>query len=52
MKLSSKLQSPAALVFEGFLAGAVIFFTLQPLARADAPPPPPPTESVLSDLEA
>lgn len=52
MKFSNKLQSPAALVAQGFLVGALVFFTLQPLSGADTAPPPPAMESVLADIEA
>jgi hypothetical protein len=39
MRLSKTLQSPVALVVQGFVAGGILFFTLQPLqgeARAPA----------------
>ena len=52
MKLSNKLQSPGALVLQGFLVGAVVFFTLQPLSGADTAPPSPGAGSVLSDIQA
>jgi hypothetical protein len=52
MKLSNKLQSPAALVLQGFLVGAAVFFTLQPLSGADTAPPPAAAPSVLSDIQA
>ena len=39
MKLLKKMDSPMALVVQGFVAGAVLFFTLQPLAGADREPP-------------
>ena len=52
MNLFKKLQSPLALAFQGFLAGAILFFTLHPLAPGDQPPPPPTGESVLAGIEA
>lgn len=39
MKLWKKMESPMALIVQGFVAGAVLFFTLQPLASADRAPP-------------
>ena len=52
MKLPKKLQSPVALVLEGFVAGGILFFTLQPLERAQREAPADaPAESVLSTLE-
>jgi hypothetical protein len=52
MKLSKTLQSPVALVVQGFVAGGILFFTLQPIAKADREAPAPAaTESVLSSLE-
>ena len=51
MKLSKKLESPLALIVQGFAAGAILFFTLQPLAGADRQPPSSPSEgSVLETL--
>ena len=48
-----KLQSPVALTFQGFLAGALLFFTTHPLeSTGTAAPPPPAAESILSGLEA
>ncbi len=39
MKLREKLKSPTVLTFQGFLAGAFLFFTVHPLApgQADIP---------------
>ena len=52
MKLSKTLQSPVALIVEGFVAGGILFFTLQPLERAQREAPAPaPAESVLSTLQ-
>jgi hypothetical protein len=52
MKLSKTLQSPVALVVQGFVAGGILFFTLQPIARADREAPAPVAgESVLATLE-
>ena len=51
MKLWNKLQSPGALVIEGFLLGALLFLTLEPLGTADEPVTPAAAESVLSTLE-
>ena len=52
MKLSTKLQSPTLLVLQGFIAGAVVFFTLQPLSGAETPPPTAAAPSVLADIQA
>jgi hypothetical protein len=39
MRLRERLKSPTALAFQGFLAGAFLFFTVHPLAPGqDAPP--------------
>ena len=35
MKIWKKMESPLALIVQGFVAGAVLFVTLQPLAVAD-----------------
>ena len=52
MKLSKKLLSPTALVFQGFVAGGILFHTLQPLALADREAPAPAVgESVLATLQ-
>ena len=52
MKLLKKMDSPMALVVQGFVAGAVLFFTLQPLAGADREPPSAAGEgSVLESLQ-
>jgi len=32
MKLRERLKSPTALAFQGFLAGAFLFFTVHPLS--------------------
>lgn len=47
-----KLQSPLALTFQGFLAGALLFFTIHPLAVTETAAPPPAGPSVLADLGA
>ena len=47
-----KLQSPVALTFQGFLAGALLFFTVHPLAVAETAAPPPAGPSILSGLGA
>lgn len=49
-RLWRRLQSPFALVVQGFIVGCVLFFTLQPL---DSEPAPVPTGggSMLSNLE-
>ncbi len=41
MKLRDRLKSPTVLAFEGFLAGAFLFFTVHPLApgQQDMPAP-------------
>lgn len=52
MRLSKTLQSPVALVVQGFVAGGILFFTLQPIALAEREAPAPAqTESVLSTLQ-
>lgn len=51
MKLPTKLHSPIALAVQGFLLGAALLFTLDPLA-ADERPAPAPTGSVLDGLQA
>ena len=52
MKLSQKLQTLPALVLEGFVAGGILFFTLQPIAEAERQAPAPmQTQSVLTTLQ-
>ena len=52
MKLWKKMDSPLALIVQGFAAGAILFFTLQPLAGADRQPPSAAGEgSVLEGLQ-
>ena len=52
MKFWKKMESPTALIVQGFVAGAVLFFTLQPLAFADREPPSAAGEgSVLESLQ-
>lgn len=52
MSLSKKLQSLPALVLEGFVAGGILFFTLQPIAATEREAPAPSNEpSVLSTLQ-
>ena len=51
MNVWSKLQSPIALALQGFVAGGILFFTLQPLAGADREPPSTSGGSVLSTLQ-
>ena len=46
-----KLQSPTALVAQGFIAGGILFFTLQPVAQAERESPQPSGVSVLSTLQ-
>lgn len=47
-----KLQSLPALVLEGFVAGGILFFTLQPLAQSERESATPSNEpSVLSTLQ-
>ena len=50
MNLWSKLQSPIALALQGFVAGGILFFTLQPLAGADREPASTTGGSVLETL--
>jgi hypothetical protein len=53
MKLRDRLQSPLALVLQGFAAGALLFFGLQPSGgSAPAPAPPASDGSVLDSLQA
>jgi hypothetical protein len=52
MTFGKKLQSPVALTFQGFLAGALLFFTVHPLASTESAAPPASAPSVLSGLEA
>ena len=52
MKLLKKMQSLPALLLEGFIAGGILFFTLQPLAQSEREAPAPMQgESVLSTLQ-
>ena len=52
MNLPKALQSPVALVVQGFVAGGILFFTLQPLAKSEREAPTPlQGESVLSTLQ-
>ena len=51
MSMSKKLQSLPALVLEGFGAGGILFFTLQPVAAAREAPAPTSEPSVLSTLQ-
>ena len=52
MSLSKKMQSLPALVLEGFVAGGIMFFTLQPLERAEREAPTPAqAQSVLATLQ-
>ena len=46
-----KLQSPTALVAQGFVAGGILFFTLQPIAPSEREAPQPSGVSVLSTLQ-
>jgi hypothetical protein len=52
MKTSSMLQSPAALILQGFVAGGIIFFALNPLSGAERQPSPIGETSVLETLQA
>jgi hypothetical protein len=52
MNVWKKLQSPVALTFQGFFVGALLFFTVHPLAPSEQPPAPPAGESILADLSA
>ena len=53
MKLRERLKSPFALVLQGFAAGALLFFGLQPLAEnAPASSAPAADRSVLDSLQA
>ena len=52
MRLSKRLQSLPALIVEGFVAGGILFFTLQPLASVEREAPAPSNApSVLSTLQ-
>lgn len=50
MNLFTKLQNPVALALQGFIAGGILFFTLQPLA-ADREPASTSGGSVLETLQ-
>lgn len=50
MKSLSKLQSPVALILQGFVAGGILFFTLNPLAGAERQPSTIGERSVLETL--
>ena len=52
MKLWKTLQSPFALLVQGFAVGAFLFFAVHPLAGGQRSPEVPAAESVLSGLEA
>lgn len=51
MKISSKLQSPVALVLQGFVAGGILFFTLNPVAGTERQPRTIGEGSVLETLQ-
>lgn len=51
MKMSERLKSPVALALQGFVAGALLFFTLHPLAPGKADEPPP-TDAMRISVEA
>jgi hypothetical protein len=51
MNLLSKLKNPIALALQGFVAGGILFFTLQPLAASDREPPSTSGGSVLETLQ-
>lgn len=48
----SKLQSPVALVLQGFVAGAILYFVLQPFAGVERPSSTLGSGSVLQTLQA
>lgn len=50
MNLWSKLKSPFAMALQGFVAGGILFFTLQPVA-ADREPMSTTGGSVLETLQ-
>jgi hypothetical protein len=49
---TSKLQSPVALILQGFVAGGILFFTLNPPAGVERPPSTIGESSVLDTLQA
>jgi hypothetical protein len=52
MRWSKKLQTLPALVFQGFVAGGILFYTLQPIAASEREAPAPAAgESVLATLQ-
>lgn len=51
MNLLTKLKNPVALALQGFVAGGILFFTLQPLASADREPAGTTGGSVLETLQ-
>ena len=52
MNVSKKLQTLPALLIQGFVAGGILFFTLQPLegGQRDAPSPSQ-SQSVIATLQ-
>ena len=52
MKFMKKLQNPFALVGQGFLIGAALFWTTQPGAAAPAPDRPIASQSILSEVQS
>lgn len=52
MKLRERLKTPSALVFQGFAAGALLFYGLHPLAEPGREAEAPARGSVLDTLEA
>lgn len=51
MKIWKKLQSPFALVIQGFMVGALLFVTVQPLSDADRAAPASAGGSMLENLQ-
>jgi len=51
MNLLTKLKNPVALALQGFIAGGILFFTLQPLEGANREPAGTSGGSVLETLQ-
>ena len=52
MKFVKKLQNPFALVGQGFLVGAALFWTTHPGAAAPAPEQPIASQSILAEVQS
>ena len=52
MKLRKKLQNPFALVGQGFLVGAILFWTTHPGGAASTPDQPVASQSILAEVQS